>query len=165
MGIQGKSSLQYILEALIPYTDANMKLAFKPHLFFNDLERISRYKKQTLRNRYYTAKQHGYFDINKQNGKVRLSQKGIIQLKRYNPQKLGDGARILLVFDVPEVNSWGRKQLRALLRELRFRQVQQSVWETEYDQREYLQQEIVRLGLEDNIIIYEALPLTSFAEE
>jgi len=40
------TALAYVLESLIPYSDANIKLAFKPHLFFNDLENIARQKQE-----------------------------------------------------------------------------------------------------------------------
>ena len=56
-----RSTTHYILSGLVPYTEANIKLAFKPSAFFNDLERLDQEKRSagTLRVSYYRAVKQG----------------------------------------------------------------------------------------------------------
>lgn len=153
-----ESSLRYVLEGLVPYTEANLKLAFKPHAFFNDLERISQRKRRTLQNAYYKAQKDGLLVMDAA-GVPRLTDKGRAKIAPYKPRALGKQARLVVIFDVPEIDRWKRRHLRLLLRELSFRQVQKSVWESKYDYRDYLKSEIIHLGLQEAIIVYEALPV------
>jgi CRISPR/Cas system-associated endoribonuclease Cas2 len=152
------SCLRYILKGLVPYTEANLKLTFKPGLFFRDLEKISGRKKRSFQNAYYQAIRQGMITFDT-DGIPRLTDAGRRAIKPYQPAILPKPARLLVIFDIPEVDRWKRRQLRALLKELRFTRIQQSVWETTYDHREYLKEEIKRLGLKDSLIVYEAAPI------
>jgi DNA-binding transcriptional regulator PaaX len=154
------SALKYVLESLIPYSDANIKLAFKPNLFFNDLENISRqkhqsaYKRQSLRNAFYAAKKEGFITA-EHKGNVRLTEKGHQHLRPYKPKKLGNSAQLMVVFDIPEEQRSKRRHLRLLLRELKFQMVQQSVWVTRYDCRKFITSEIEAYGLQPYVQVYE----------
>jgi DNA-binding transcriptional regulator PaaX len=148
------STLEYILWALVPYSEPNLKLAFKPNLFFNDLERISRRKQQTLRNTYYKALNHGLVEIDSDKT-PRLTTKGNFQLKRFRPQKLKN-AELMVIFDIPESQRHLRRRLRAILNEFKFKLVQKSVWVSRYDCQEYLKLELKQYNLEPHVFLYEA---------
>ncbi|OGL29293.1 CRISPR-associated endonuclease Cas2 [Candidatus Saccharibacteria bacterium RIFCSPHIGHO2_02_FULL_47_12] len=146
---------RYVLKALVPYSKANMQLSFSPNKFFNDLERLDRINERTLRSAFYRAQRKGLIKIDSE-GIPRLTPKGLTATKTYKPTKLGKNAYILLIFDIPESERRKRDHLRALLRELSFKKIQQSVWACRYDHREYLAAEIKEYGLENYVIVYEA---------
>lgn len=152
-----RSTTHYVLSGLIPYTEANIKLAFKPTAFFNDLEKLNKHKikRSTLCSSYYQAIKDGLVRIN-DTGIPRLTEEGLAQLRRYEPVKLKGAASILVIFDIPEENRYQRQQFRTLLRELRFTQVQKSVWQSEHDILEYLLPEIKRLRLREYVQVYES---------
>jgi DNA-binding transcriptional regulator PaaX len=153
-----ESALTYILEGLLPYTTANLKLAFKPNLFFNDLEKISRKKHQTLRNAYYKAQKQGLIELDHE-GIPQLTSKGRRHIVPYAPKHQPKGACLMVAFDIPEAERWKRRHLRLLLKELSFTKVQQSLWISHYDHREYLTAEIKQHGLEKFVVVYEATKL------
>ena len=61
----------------------------------------------------------------------------------------------MVIFDIPEVNKYKRQQLRLLLKQLEFKQVQKSVWVSQKDSREYLNAEIKRLNLNKDVLLFE----------
>lgn len=136
-----------------------MRLAFKPASFFYELEKKSRTKERTLRSAYYRAIKKGLLVID-DTGIPRLTAKGRHKIKPYKPARLAKDACLLVVFDILETERAKRNHLRALLRELSFKKVQQSVWMSRYDHREYLTMELQEYGLEDNVVVYEALKLS-----
>jgi DNA-binding transcriptional regulator PaaX len=155
------SALKYILEGLIPYTEANLKLSFKPHLFFNDLENIEKQKKfkaGTYRNVFYKAQKQGYISYSRTSG-VKITSKGHRLLQPFTPKLLPYGAQLMVIFDIPEIERSMRSYLRKILRECQFEQVQKSVWVSKYDSKEYLQDVLDEYGLNKYVIVYEALAL------
>ncbi|MBW3569189.1 CRISPR-associated endonuclease Cas2 [Candidatus Parcubacteria bacterium] len=155
-----RSSTDYILKSLIPYSEPNIKLAYKPNQFFDDLEKLDGWqaKRKSLRTSYYRAIKKGLLEID-ETGIPRLTEKGKNKIKVYKPKKLGKNARILVTFDIPEVEKRKRERLRVLLRELYFKQVQKSVWETEYDVIDYLKAEIEEKRLQPYVNVYESLKI------
>ncbi len=151
-------SARYVLEALIPYSEANLRLAFKPASFFQILEKKSKTKQRTLRSAYYRAVQKGLLTID-DTGIPRLTAKGRHKIKPYNPVSLARNSCLLVVFDILETERAKRNHLRALLRELSFKKVQQSVWVSQYDHREYLAMELKEYDLLASVLVYEALKL------
>lgn len=152
-----KSTTHYLLAALIPYSEANLKLVFVPRAFFADLAKLDNIKQATLRSAYGRAIQQGLIEID-DHGVPRLTSKGQRKVRPYRSRKLKD-AKLMVIFDIPEVDRWKRRQLRALLRELSFKQEQKSVWTTVLDHREYLKSEVAELGLEKSVRIFECRPL------
>ena len=152
---QQDTALEYVLKALIPYSQPNLKLVFSPYRFFAELEQITYKKKQTLKNVYYKAQKQGFIEIDG-HSTPRLTEKGKKQIKPYQPKYLGSSAKLIVMFDIPENDRWKRHQLRLLLKELSFRQVQKSVWESRHDHRAYLKAEIKRFRLDDHVLVYEA---------
>lgn len=149
-----KSSVAYLLQALIPYSRPNIKLTFDNKNFFNDLEKISQAKNNTLRNAYYRAQKNGLVEMDDQNI-PRLTAKGWQKTRRFTARRLAKDVRLMVIFDIPEGESWKRQRLRRLLRELKFKQIQKSVWATEFDHRELLLAEIHEFDLQNYIEIYE----------
>jgi phenylacetic acid degradation operon negative regulatory protein len=152
-----KSATYYVLSALIPYTEANLKLTFLPHRFFQDLDRISVHNRTANRTAYYRARQQGLIRIDNQNNVI-ITSKGKRKLAPYSSDKLV-GSNIMVIFDVPEHERIKRNRLRQLLKDLQFKQVQKSVWMTNMDFRDVLTQEIERLDLREYVEVYEARKL------
>jgi hypothetical protein len=153
------SALRYILLALIPYTTPNLKLAYKPNLFFNDLECIDtrkRYSRSHLQNTFYKARSAGLIDTD--SGSVRLTGRGEAVLKLYEPEKLAE-SQLMVIFDIPEALNAKRQAFRRTLKRLGFRQVQRSVWVSEYDYKDYMKTEVMWLGIGEYVEVYEALKI------
>lgn len=155
--VRERSSAGYILKALIPYSDANLKLLYKPSAFFYELEKISQYKKASLQNSFYQLKRKGLVELI--DGVPHVTKKGYAKLQVYQPAKLQKSC-LMVIFDIPERDRRKRQQLRTLLRELRFTRLQQSVWVSEYDARDYLKAEVQALRLKDHVQIFESHHLT-----
>lgn len=157
VGNKYRSTTHYVLSSLIPYTEANAKLTFKPTAFFADLEKIDAYKAKhsTLCNSYYQTIRKGLVEVD-DSGIPRLTEQGLVQLRRYEPARLQGAASILVIFDIPEHERSARQKLRTLLRELRFTQVQKSVWQTEYDVLDYLVPELQKQHLHEYVQVYES---------
>lgn len=147
------SALQYVLLALIPFTDSNLKLAFKPNAFFNDLERISGIKNQTLRSAYSRAKHR--HDIIYENGAVQLSLRARQQVQPFIAKKIKNGL-LMVIFDIPEGLTGRRRSFRTVLQSLEFQQVQKSVWVTQNDHRAIIIDTIDALAIHDYVEVYEA---------
>lgn len=62
----------------------------------------------------------------------------------------------MVIFDIPENERNLRDHLRLLLKELKFKKVQQSVWVCKYDFREYITAEIKENGLQKYVQVYES---------
>lgn len=148
----------YLLKSFMPYSKESFLLGFKPATFFYELERKSQVKERTLRSAYYRAIKSGLLIID-DTGKPRLTDNGRAKLRPYKPKSLGKHAKLLVAFDIPESERTKRSHLRALLHELSFKKIQQSVWATNLDCREYLAAEISDNGLEKYVAIFEAVEL------
>lgn len=140
----------------MPYTRANVKLTFKPSAFFDDLEKLSKMKRRTLQASYYRAIRQGLVTI--ESGQPHISEEGLRLLRPFKPLKLTQ-SKLMVIFDIAERDRFKRQQLRLLLRELRFTQVQRSVWQSSFDSRDHLLEAIQQLGLSDEVLIYEVSPI------
>ena len=149
-----KSALVFVLKGLVPYSRENMMLAFKPNLFFNELEKISRYKRQTLESAARRAQEKGLIEISRQQ-QLRLTNLGRRRVRPYIATKLKGSGKLMVIFDIPEEKAIDRQRLRRLLRKWQFVQVQKSVWLTAYDFREALQEAVDELGLSGFVELYE----------
>lgn len=149
-----RSALAFVLLGLVPYSRPNMLLAFRPNQFFNELEKISSYKRRTLEEAARRARAQGLIEQTKQQ-QLRLTELGKRRALPYVAQRLADDGQLMVVFDIPEEQSTARRQLRMLLKKWGFVQVQKSVWLTQYDYKESLQLAIDELGLENYVRLYE----------
>jgi len=146
-----QSALVFILKSFIPYSNESLMLAYHPHRFFNQLEKISRYKRQTLERTYNRGIQRGL--ISKQD--KRLTTKGLRAVQPYIAANLERGARLMVAFDIPEDSTNSRRRFREILKAWQFKQEQKSVWSTERDLREVLVEVIKELELEKYVEIHE----------
>lgn len=156
LGKKYRSTTHYVLSALIPYTESNLKLSFKPSVFFNDLEKLDQIKaqKNSVRTAYYRAVKQQLIELDNQ-GVPYLTEKGLRKVKPYKPRKL-KGSLLMVIFDIPETERYKRQRLRLLLKELSFQKRQQSVWVSDKDHRQYLKAEIAEHGLKDYVEVFEA---------
>lgn len=152
------TALRFVLEALIPYSEANLQLVFKPNTFFNELEKRQDgriYSRSALRKAYYLARQSDMVTLDP-NGQPHVSALARQKLRPYEPHLLAN-SRLMVIFDIPEQQKRLRQQLRLLLCELKFVKIQQSVWASDYDSRDILTTEITRLKIQQYVEIYEAV--------
>lgn len=149
-----KTALTYILLALVPYTRQNILLGFKPHQFFNELERISGYSTPTLRAAFNRAKLSNTFSIEKNHVTLSIQARQIVQ--PFIAEKLTSGGELMVIFDIPESLTGQRRKFRNILHYLEFQQVQQSVWSTDKDHRSVIFDSILDLDLGDYVQLYEA---------
>lgn len=148
-----KSALVYTLKALIPYSRENLLLSFSPNRFFNELERTSGYKRKTLNETVRRARRRGL--IEQTDHGLKLTTLGERVTKPYTAIKLKNGARLMIIFDIPEDRALARKQLRWLLRKWGFKRTQKSVWVTSYDHRESVKLAVAELELSGCVELYE----------
>lgn len=148
------SSTHYILSGLIPYTDANVRLAFKPASFFREIAQLQKLSAQTLRNSYGRAVKAGLIELDDA-GMPSLTAKGQRRLAPFRALSL-EGAQLMVIFDIPEAESWKRQKFRICLREFRFYQVQKSVWVSDLDCQEYIVESILDLNIKPYVKIYES---------
>jgi len=149
-----KSALIQILLAFVPYTKQNLLLSFKPNQFFNELEKTSDYSKATLRVAFNRAKDRRLVTIN--NDQVSLSLQGHQIIQPFIAKQLAGDGQLMVIFDIPEDYADRRRKFRLLLRQLQFKQVQQSVWMSDKDYRAILADSIKDLGLQDWVQLYES---------
>ncbi|MBL8121695.1 CRISPR-associated endonuclease Cas2 [Candidatus Saccharibacteria bacterium] len=149
-------ALIYVLRGLLPYTRENMLLSFKPSTFFYELERVSGFSENTLRSTYYRARRDGLIAIDVV---PILTEKGLRKVVPYEAKKLGNQARLIVLFDVPEHRVVTRNAFRRLLRGLGFEMVQQSVWVTDKDFRSILLDAVAEFDLKDCVEIHESVRL------
>lgn len=148
--------LFYVLKGLIPYTRENMLLSFRPGRYFDELEEVSGYPKQTIKTAYYRAKKSGYIE---KGTSSRLTNLGNQKLQPFLAKKLRGGGKLMVIFDIPREHNGLRRQFRALLKEWGFIKIQQSVWATSFDHVESVRTAVDELGLQDYVQLYEAAKL------
>jgi DNA-binding transcriptional regulator PaaX len=152
-----QSALVFVLKGLVPYTRENLMLSFKPKMFFAELEKVSKYNQKTLRNAYYRGFKTGL--IQNSTTTPRLTKRGIIKVQPYITTKIKGKGRLVVIFDIPEVNAGLRQQLRKQLQDWQFEQIQKSVWATDLDYKEGLIDLIAELNAGRYVEIYEGARL------
>lgn len=152
--LRERSPLVYVLVGLIPYSKPNLLLVYKPSQFFRELEKISKYKQNTLRSAFWRAQRQGL--IEKKSDLINLTAKGRLKVAPFMAEKLSAGSQLMVVFDVPEDQSSKRQKLRQVLKEWKFKQIQKSVWSTNKDYRNELVELIRQLNLIGYVELYES---------
>lgn len=151
--LRERSALVYVLIALIPYSKPNLLLAYKPGLFFKELEKISRYKQTTLKAAYWRAQRDGLIDA--RSNLPMITAKGHRKITPFVAERLKNHARLMVIFDIPENQKTKRQKFRQILKQWQFRKVQKSVWLTGKDYREELIDVVKELRLHDYVELYE----------
>lgn len=152
-----RSALIFVVKGLIPYSRENMLLAFKPNVFFNELEKISEYKRWTLEKAYYEARRQKL--IKSDANVIHLTEAGQKIIKPYIAQRLTKGVRLMVIFDIPEDIAVIRAKFRRILKQWNFMQVQKSVWITSYDHKNSIKEVVAELDLDNFVKLYECSPL------
>jgi hypothetical protein len=147
----------FVLKSLIPYSNENFMLAFKPHLFFAELEKISYYKRRSLENALRLAERQKL--IERQANVVRLTEAGKSVIRPFVAQQLPNGARLMVIFDIPEDKAVIRNRFRRSLQAWHFDQIQKSVWVTVYDHRQSVKELATELDISENVQLYECAPV------
>lgn len=147
------TTLGFVIRGLIPYTKENIMLSFKPSQFFYELSKQDRKNIETYKTMYYRAIQRGYLELDEM-GIPRITEKGQEYIEDFKPKKF-KASKVMVIFDIPEEDRWKRTRLRASLKEYRFKQIQKSVWVSEYDCIDLLKSEIDSLRLKDCVRIFE----------
>lgn len=132
------SAIGYILEGLLPYTDANLKLTFKPTQFYQELSRQTGMAESSLKNALVQAKKQNL--IAHTGGKFTFSKHAKMLVNRFKkleatPLKSG---YMLVLFDIPQTHDKARRYLVRELKALRFKQIQKSVWASDHDNRDII---------------------------
>lgn len=153
-----KSALVFILKSLVPYSRESLISGFRPNQFFNELEKISAYKRHTLEVAAQRAIEKGLIEKTR-NQQLRLTELGRRTALPYATKRLPKNGQLMIVFDVAETKSIDRQRLRRLLRKWQFKQVQKSVWTSNRDFIEPIKEAVAELGLEDSVELYECARL------
>lgn len=148
------SALVFVLKGLIPYSKENLLLSFSPNRFYNELEKVSGHRQATLKNAYWRAKQKGLIEETQKTAE--LTAKGFKEIRPFMAKRLGKNARLMVIFDIPEQQASKRQQLRNILRQWKFKQIQKSVWVTDLDYKDLLAEVIGELKLSGCVEIYES---------
>jgi DNA-binding transcriptional regulator PaaX len=152
--IRKTSATTYLLLALLPYTEPNMKLAFKPNQFFDDLDKLTDHSKSSLQIAFKRAINKGWVQLDDK--EIKLSLEARQSIEPFVARKLS-GAKLMVIFDIPENLASLRQKFRLVLKQLGFIQIQQSVWMTDRDYHKILVETINKFDLNDYIEIYEAV--------
>ena len=150
-----KSALAFVLLGLIPYTRPNLLLAFRPNQFFNELEKISKYKQARLKSAYWRAQQQGL--IEQRNNLIKLTVKGRRKVAPFVAKELQGAVYLMVIFDIPEDSTDTRRKFRQILKDWQFRQVQKSVWITGKDLRNDVIEVVNEMRLSDYVEVYECV--------
>lgn len=154
-----RTATHFILRGLLlPFSRENLLLAYKPGKFFYELSKISGHREPTLRAAFNRAKQSGLIEID-DNALPRLTAKGKIKAAPFVSKKLTNKGQLLVIFDIPVIRGSTRRDFRQLLKNLGFKQVQQSVWVTSYDRRDSIIEAIAEYQLDGYVEFYEAARL------
>lgn len=155
MSLREESALVFILKAMIPYSRANIMLAYKPNKFFNELEKISKNKhsRQALQEAMRRAKKERLVTVSKSG--VSITDAGLKAVGPFVAKKLPAGAKLMLIFDIPEATSAKRDIFRYYINKWGFVQMQKSVWITNKDFKDVIGRTVVELGIQQYVQLYE----------
>ena len=144
-----------VLLALVPYSRQNMKIMFAPNQFFYDLSKSTNKTQGTLRSAYLRGKNNGLIIQDQKSKQIRLTKQGLNTIEPFVAKKLKGHARLMIIFDIPEYQAGVRRQLRSILKAWQFKQIQKSVWVTNYDYVDSLKLAIKELNLSEFVQLYE----------
>ena len=143
-----------VLLALLPYTKQNTLLVLNPNQFFNELEKTSSFSTSSIKQTYYRMRREKLITINNRSISFSLKARQIVQ--PFTAEKIPNNAQLMVIFDIPEDYAKIRCRFRYLLRQLKFTQIQQSVWSTNMDYRAIIFESIAELNISNYVQLYEA---------
>ena len=141
------TALAYVIKGLVPYTQPNLKLVYKPAVFFRELSILSGKSESSLRNALTRAKHENLIEID-ESGIVlkRKANRLIDRFRQLEATPLRSG-HLLVLFDIPQTHDRQRRIFVQELRALRFENVQKSVWSNDHDHRGLLMDIIAELKI------------------
>ena len=101
---------------------------------------------------YLVAEKGGIFKLSVK-GKARMKHYSLENIQAPPRPKRWDGKWRLLMFDIPERNSWARNLLRNKIREWNFAHIQRSVFITPFDCEKEIGAVLERLELQDAVLL------------
>ena len=143
------SVIEYLLLSFTPFSEVNM-MRTGPARFFDQLEKVTRSKKQTLQSTLSRAKAEGYITgVELQH--LRLTAKGNRKIRKFtagaNQIEQWDGSWRMVFFDIPEKHKKKRDYLTSNLKEIGFAMLQKSVWVYPYGVTDQLEEIVTELQL------------------
>jgi FPC/CPF motif-containing protein YcgG len=151
---RNNSTTRDVILALIPYTKQNILLTFKPNQFFNELEKTSDSSANSLKHTFNRMKRENIIFIDKNIIVLSLKARQIVQ--PFIARTIPNNAQLMVIFDIPEDHANLRQKFRNLLRQLKFKQIQQSVWSTNMDHGAIIFESINELNITNWVQLYEA---------
>ncbi len=145
--IKQGSALAYLIGGLIPYTEPNLKLVFKPSQFFRELSQKSGLAESTLKNALVQAKRENLLSQNESRFNFSKETKRLInRFEKLEATPLRSGY-MLVLFDIPQSHDTERRLFVRELKSLRFKQIQKSVWANDHDNRDIVLDIIAELKI------------------
>lgn len=141
------SALAHIIEGLLPFTDANLKLVFKSSEFFKELSDKTGKAESSLKNALVQAKHQNL--ITQSGGNFTFSKEAkqlVERFKKLEATPLRSGY-MLVLFDIPQSHDVQRRLFVRELKALRFKQIQKSVWASDHDNRDIVLDIIAELKI------------------
>jgi len=154
MKLRKNSATVQVLLALVPYTRQNLMLTFRPTQFFDEMEKTSKYSAATLNVAFQRAKRQKLITVKQNTMSFSLSARQTVQ--PFIAQQLQGGGKLMVIFDIPEDSAHIRRELRFVLIQLGFKQIQRSVWMSDRDHRQLLKETIEVLDAGEWVRLYEA---------
>ncbi len=157
MGMSARSSRQsaetlfFAIEMLI---EKGKDFFRKEDLYGTDLKpyEIHRTLKRFQKSGYLVADTKDSFKLSVK-GKARMKHYSLEDIQAPHRPKQWDGKWRLLMFDIPERNSWARNLLRTKIREWNFAHIQRSIFITPFDCEKEIGAVLERLELQDAVFL------------
>jgi len=141
--------MKAVLKAFVPYSKENLMLTYKPNKFFNyldELERQTGADRNTLHVTISRAKRAGLIRIDPKTNQPVTTWRGKLKIKAKPENK--SQRYLIVIFDIPESMRRQRDQLRTYLQNTYAEPVQKSVWKTQYDIHDELNEAVRELNIE-----------------
>lgn len=156
MGNRKVSVTKELLKALIPYSQQNLKLAYHPNQFFNELEQKTKAKRATLYTTMSRAKKNNLVTVDGET--ISLRWRGKIKIG-YTKPAIEGSSWTLIVFDIKESRRRLRNEFREYLRISGYKPIQLSVWAAQTTPDKELTGVLDELGLNESVYIFSAKKL------
>jgi phenylacetic acid degradation operon negative regulatory protein len=144
------STLEYLLLAFVPFSGPNTDLLYRRGRFMRKISGMTGSSVNSIESTITRAKKNGYLEEVEEKGRegLKITNKGRVKILKLlisdKKEKWDDQWRII-VFDIPENKRKTRDNFRRILKELRFKKMQRSVWICPYDRTEELEMVIDEL--------------------
>jgi hypothetical protein len=144
--LKARSKFEILLRALVPFTEENLTLTYKPAKFFANLEKATGSSRHSLESMVSRGVKQGY--IKRDGGIPILTAEGKRRIQTIkNGEEMRDGNYFVVLYDIPEFLDGSRRRLAHELRVREFKQYQKSFWISEVNYSEEIIDIIAELNL------------------